>query len=103
MPDHSGHPGDLGQSIQGLQAQINILETRLQQVLILLERNLPTRTVQQPLPATEVPQAPQPPPKPPSKPTTGLPGSQATNFSTLTTRELAKQSLTLAKKQKLSG
>jgi hypothetical protein len=79
-----------GPTLQGLQSQVNNLSAQLQQVVTLLQQNL------QHSPA---PAAPNPPPEP--TPTPSVP--TASDFSSLTVKELAKQSLNLAEKQRLSG
>ena len=90
-----GLQGQQGPTLENLQHQVNALSSQLQQVLTLLQRapalQQPNPTPASPTPAPPAPAAPQPTAPSPS------------DFSSLTIKELAKQSLNLAEKQRLSG
>jgi hypothetical protein len=79
-----------------LQARIENLENQLEQVITLLQQRFTAEATPQP-PAPQ-PQAPQAPVPPEPSVASGLPGHPGMDFSALTTKELAKQSLNLAEK-----
>jgi len=98
-----------GPTLQSLQGQINAMAGQLQQVLGMLQNlALPAQRPPQPPVAPQPPMAPQPPvaPQPSQPPVTPIPAAPvlpANEFSALTVKELAKQSLNLTEKQRLSG
>ena len=98
-----------GPTLQGLQHQINTLSGQLQQVLTLLQQGLqaqPTGPSPAPQAPPQVPPAPGSPPNSipdPAQNPAPIPAPTASDFSSFTVKELAKQSLNLAEKQRLSG
>lgn len=91
--------GQPGPTLENLQHQVNALSGQLQQLLTLLQS---APALQQPNPTTDpAPPAPPAPPVPLAPPAPTTP--PVSDFSSLTLKELAKQSLNLAEKQRLSG
>ena len=90
-----GQVGQQGPTLENLQQQVTALSSQLQQVLTLLQK---APALQQPNP---VPPAPAPTPAPTA--TTAPIVPTPSDFSSITVKELAKQSLNLANKQRLLG
>ena len=88
--------GQQGPTLENLQQQVTALSSQLQQVLTLLQK---APALQQPNP---VPPAPAPTPAPTATTAPTIVPTPS-DFSSITVKELAKQSLNLADKQRLSG
>lgn len=105
-PSEGSHIEPTGPTLQGLQSQVNNLSAQLQQVVALLQQTL--QHTMAPAPPAAPPPGPPPAPDPPSAPAPApapapVSAPTASDFSSLTVKELAKQSLNLAEKQRLSG
>ena len=111
-PDHPGlnlqdHPGlnlqdHPGLSLHGLQAQINNIEDRLQQVIALLQHQASQAPqVSQARQAPPAPPVPTPVPEP--SPAPEPPRHSVADICALSPKEIAKQSLNFTEKQRLSG
>jgi len=97
-----GQVGQPGLTLENLQQQVTALSSQLQQVLTLLQK---APALQQPNPVPPAPVSPSATTVPPAPTATTAPTIVPTpsDFSSITVKELAKQSLNLADKQRLSG
>jgi hypothetical protein len=91
-------------TLQGLQNQINALSSQLERLFAVLQSTQQQPVAPEPAPPIQPSSEPTQPNPVPVQPTATAPAeARKDDFSSLTVKELAKQSLNLAEKQRLVG